>query len=94
MENMMELLENIPDYRGDRGKLHNLDEIIVMSLYYLLYEMITWLDIQEICETREDELKNLRVLHKKCYHDILIFKEFINFLKFSSYLTRLNLFGY
>ena len=57
MENLLAFLENIPDYRVDRAKLHNLAEIIVMSLYGLLCGAVTWLDIQEICEAREEELK-------------------------------------
>ena len=57
MEDLLALLENIPDYRVDRGKLHNLAEIIVMSLYGLLCGAVIRLDIQEICEAREEELK-------------------------------------
>ena len=55
---------NIPDYRIDRGKLHNIAEIIVMSLYGLLCGAVTWLDIQEICEAREDELKKFLTLKR------------------------------
>ncbi len=62
MENLLAILETIPDYRVERGKLHNLAEIIVMSLYGLLCGAVTWLDIQEICEAREDELKKFLIL--------------------------------
>lgn len=62
MKDLLVLLEEIPDYRVDRGKLHNLAEIIVMSLYGLLCGALTWLDIQEICADREDELKKFLTL--------------------------------
>lgn len=62
MENLLAILETIPDHRADKGKLHNLAEIIVMSLYGLLCGAVTWLDIQEICEAREAELKNFLAL--------------------------------
>lgn len=62
MEDLLAILETIPDHRADKGKLHNLAEIIVMSLYGLLCGAVTWLDIQEICEARVAELKNFLTL--------------------------------
>lgn len=62
MEYLLAVLETIPDPRADKGKLHNLAEIIVMSLYGLLCGAVTWLDIQEICEAREAELKQFLTL--------------------------------
>lgn len=56
MEGLLAILGTIPDHRADKGKLHNLAEIIIMSLYGLLCGAVTWLDIQEICEAREVEL--------------------------------------
>lgn len=62
MEDLLAILETIPDHRADKGKLHNLAEIIIMSLYGLLCGGVTWLDIQEICEAREVELKEFLTL--------------------------------
>ncbi len=62
MEDLLAVLKTIPDYRVDRGKLHNLAEIIIMSIYGLLCGAVTWLDIQEICEARENELKKFLTL--------------------------------
>ena len=55
MDTIISLFEEIPDHRIDRGKLHNLAEIVVMSLYGLLCGATTWIDIQEICEERKDK---------------------------------------
>ena len=57
MDTIISLFEEIPDHRIDRGKLHNLAEIVVMSLYGLHCGATTWIDIQEICEERVEELR-------------------------------------
>ena len=62
MKSIIAFFEEIPDYRIDRGKLHNLAEIIVMSLYGLLCGGTNWVDIQEICDERVDELKKFLTL--------------------------------
>lgn len=82
MEYLLAILETIPEHKADKGKLHNLTDIIVMSLYGLLCGAVTWLDIQEICKAGEVELKNFPY-SKNGIHSVCAFRRVVS--KISAY---------
>lgn len=72
MDNLFEYISIIKDPRGEKGKLHKLEDVIIMSIYGILCGCQDAVEISYFLEVKEEYFKNLLNLkHGTPSHDTI-----------------------